>query len=129
MSIPTSTDGALVSCGTTVVIPSLPGSAAKGPAITFRGNCRAMSWRAIWVARSGAWRILAGLPAGVLGLPGWSPAVPARPHEPGLVGDDHQLRPVPRSQLQHGAADVGLGGGRADIEPSGDLGVGQSFPD
>ena len=68
-------------------------------------------------------------PWGVLGLPGGRAAVPARLHEPGLVGDDHQLCPVPRSQLQHGAADVGLGGGRTDIEPSGDLGVGQSFPD
>src|SRR5262245_16726972 len=82
-----------------------------------------------WCAGSAHGEILAGLPADVLGLPGWSPAVPARPHEPRLVSDDHQLRPVPRSQLQHRAADVGLGGGRADIEPSGDLGVRQSFPD
>src|SRR5690242_6375793 len=58
-----------------------------------------------------------------------SPPVPARPHEPGLVGDDHQLCPVSRPELYHGPADVGLSGGRADIEPSGDLGVGQSFPD
>jgi len=79
-------------------------------------------------AGTGYQRWSSGGLVGVLGVPGGSP-VPARPHEPGLVGDDHQLCPVPRPELHHGAADVGLGGSRADIESSGDLGVGQSFPD
>jgi predicted peroxiredoxin len=46
---------------------------------------------------------------------------PARPHQARLVGDDHELGPVPGPELDHGPADVGLGRGGADVGPLGDL--------
>src|SRR2546428_430601 len=45
--------------------------------------------------------------------------------QPGLVGGDDQLGPVPQAQLGQDPADVGLGGRRAHHQPAGDLGVGQ----
>ena len=39
---------------------------------------------------------------------------PAGPDQPGLVREDDQLRPVPRAELHHRAADVRLRGRRAD---------------
>jgi len=52
-------------------------------------------------------------------------AVPARLDQPGFVGDDHQLCPVPGGQFHHRPADMGLRGGRADVQLPGDLGIGQ----
>ena len=47
-------------------------------------------------------------------------------HEAGLVSEHHQLGPVPGVELGQEMADVGLGGGRAHVEPLGDLGVRQA---
>src|SRR5262249_8443586 len=49
--------------------------------------------------------------------------------QPGLVGGDDQLGPVPQAELGQDPADMGLGGGRADHQPAGDLGVGQALRD
>ena len=49
--------------------------------------------------------------------------------QPALVGDHHQLGPVARRQLGEDPADVRLGGGRAEAQPAGDLGVGQALGD
>src|SRR6266536_1018810 len=49
--------------------------------------------------------------------------------QPGLIGGDDQLGPVPQAKLGQDPADVGLGGGRADHQPAGDLGVGQALRD
>src|SRR5256885_3164970 len=49
--------------------------------------------------------------------------------QPGLVGGDDQLGPVPQAELGQDPADMGLGGRRAHHQPAGDLGVGQSLRD
>src|SRR5438445_7590669 len=49
--------------------------------------------------------------------------------QPGLVGGDDQLGPVPQAQLGQDPADMGLGGRRAHHQPAGDLGVGQTLRD
>jgi hypothetical protein len=46
-----------------------------------------------------------------------------------LVGEGDQLCAVAGAELGHGAADVGLGGGVADGEGGGDLGVAQAVGD
>src|SRR5947208_10472958 len=46
--------------------------------------------------------------------------------QPGLIRGDDQLGPVPQAQLGQDPADVRLGGGRADHQPAGDLGVGMA---
>jgi len=53
----------------------------------------------------------------------------ARGHQAGLVGEDHELRPVARAELDHRPADVGLGGGGAEHHGLGDLVVGQAVRD
>jgi hypothetical protein len=45
-----------------------------------------------------------------------------------VVGGDDQLGAVTHFQLHEQAADVGLGGGQADMQPCCDLGVGQAEP-
>src|SRR5262245_27664883 len=79
-------------------------------------------------------------------LPGryrwWTPEVRDRPvppseerrlrcpgHEPGLVRDHHELRPIAGSQLAQDPADVGLGGRATDEEPFGELVVRQTLRD
>src|SRR3954451_19551001 len=47
--------------------------------------------------------------------------------EAGAVGEDDQLHPVPGREFEHEAADVGLRGSRRDVQPSADLGVGESL--
>src|ERR1017187_526393 len=47
----------------------------------------------------------------------------------GVVGGDDQLGAIARLQLHEQAADVGLGGGQADVQVGCDLGVGQAEPD
>ena len=55
------------------------------------------------------------------------PAVPlaARLHEAGLIRGDDQLGPVPGGELRHRPPGVGLDRGLTDVEPGGDLLVGQ----
>ena len=47
----------------------------------------------------------------------------------GVVGGDDQLGAIARLQLHEQAADVGLGGGQADVQVGCDLGIGQAEPD
>src|ERR1035437_731758 len=47
----------------------------------------------------------------------------------GVVGGDDELGAVARTQLHEQSADVGLGGGQADLQLGHDLGVGQAEPD
>src|SRR5882724_1058875 len=49
--------------------------------------------------------------------------------QPALVGDDHQLGPVPGIQLGQDPRYVRLAGQRADEQPGGDLGVGKAGGD
>jgi hypothetical protein len=46
--------------------------------------------------------------------------------ESAVIGEDDQLSPVASTDLDHGAVDVRLDGGRAEHEPRGDLVVGQA---
>ena len=47
----------------------------------------------------------------------------------GVVGGDDELGAVARTQLHEQPADVGLGGGQADLQVGCGLGVGQAEPD
>jgi hypothetical protein len=49
--------------------------------------------------------------------------------EAALIGDDHQLGPVPGVELGEDPRHVRLAGQRADEQPGGDLGVGQAASD
>src|SRR5258708_6807231 len=52
-----------------------------------------------------------------------------RAEQAGLVGGDDELGAVARIEFHEQAADVGLGGGEADVQLGRDLGVGQAEPD
>lgn len=54
---------------------------------------------------------------------------PARNDEPGFVGENDQLRPVPRTDLGHDPADVRARRGRGNHQVRGDLVVGQPARD
>ena len=58
-----------------------------------------------------------------------APVAVAWGHQPAFVGDDDELGAVARVQLGHDAADVGLGGQRAEEQAGGDLVVGQALGD
>jgi hypothetical protein len=49
--------------------------------------------------------------------------------EPGLVGDDDQLRPIADAELGHRVTDVGAGGGGTEVELGADLVVAEPAPD
>src|SRR5689334_12753630 len=51
----------------------------------------------------------------------------SRGDKPGLVGGDDELRPVTQAEFGQDPADMGLGGCRAQYQPAGDLGVGQTL--
>ena len=52
-----------------------------------------------------------------------------RADQAGVVGGDDELGAVARIEFHEQAADVGLGGGEADVQLGCDLGVGQAEPD
>src|SRR5204863_7984902 len=57
------------------------------------------------------------------------PESPGRRHQAKLVGDDHEVYPVPGVELGEQPCNVRLGGGHTDDELVGDLAVGQAAPD
>ncbi|GAA3366037.1 hypothetical protein GCM10017744_071230 [Streptomyces antimycoticus] len=58
-----------------------------------------------------------------------SPALRARADQPRLVGDHHELGAIAGAQLGHRPVDMRLDRERADLQPGGDLVVGQPAPD